>query len=404
MTSLNTFKKHIKPNAIYLLIIVLISSLAAFSFWQNYNLNQQVKNFSDEKSSLYKEKESYKSDIKTIQDSQSLNKNTSTDSAEAKSDQILTDEQALKIIQSAKTEPIEGWNPDFVKNTTGKKLEKIADIPDDILAKIGVPPQGFVFNDNVVYWIGDVKNLNTRVNSGKNIYIYNGSKINTIDSYGTLIISNSKLTGFLPYFSCFDSGVGCRGHILSGILDIKNGLIHKVRIDEEYKKITKYLRQDYSDKWNFFENSEENNRTTVGYFSFIHNKNLYGVSNGKLVSSNGDKIEVLQNAYSDVIFKNNKNQIISLDLSYSDLDNSCFLKDVIFVQNINTLDIEEVQTLYHNISANIDFEDCYKRYQLTHPDDLEMNKNNYEAKYKKSVLDYGIEENFIEMMRQVNVG
>jgi hypothetical protein len=379
------------------IFIVLIFIFGGFGFWQNQTLNQQIKNLTTEKDSLYKEKESYKIDLNIIQAKQN-------EADESTLVEILNDEQVLKIIQSAKTETIEGWNPDFVKNTTGKKLEKIADIPDDILAKIGVPPQGFVFNDNVVYWVGDVENLNTRVNSGNNIYIYNGSKINKIDSYGTLIISNSKLTGFLPYFSCFDSGVGCRGHILSGILDIKNGLIYKVSTDEEYKKITTYLRRDYINKWNFYENPGEANQSTVGHFSFIHNKNLYGVSNGRLVRSDGDKIEVLQTAYSDVILKNNKNQIISLDLSYADLDNSCFLKDTIFVQNINTLDIEETQTHYHDISANIDFEDCYKRYQLTHPDDLEINKNTYEAKYKKSLLDLDVDPNFIETMRQINVG
>jgi hypothetical protein len=65
MTSLNRFKKYIKLNAIYLFCIILISSLAGFSFWQNYQLNQQIKSLSDEKNSLLQKNENTQSDIKT---------------------------------------------------------------------------------------------------------------------------------------------------------------------------------------------------------------------------------------------------------------------------------------------------------------------------------------------------
>lgn len=389
MTNLDSFKKHIKSNLIYLLCIIIISSVAGFSFWQNYNLNQQIKSLGDEKNSLYKEKESYKTDLKTIQASQNTDKTNSTDSTESKLDKILSDEEALKIIQSAKTEPIEGWNPDFVKNTTGKKLEKIADIPDGILAKIGVPPQGFVFSNNVIYWVDEGKDANN------SLKIYNGSSINTITIKDLYLKQISPIfkNEFLYLYDCSGFGGGCRIGSSGALLDLKEG--------SYFNPYTKLSEKESTLLFNFFQSkfpTEKQGDLWTGYKYYIIKEGyIYGKFSGKLVKSDGNSFEVLhgtiavgEGGSSRISFNSAGNLIYvggfdqrqfttynqSKDGGYTESENICVIKNQFAEQDISTGDVIQFTTTYHAIK---DSEDC----KNVIPENVYKNPQKYELEFKQ---------------------
>lgn len=376
------FFKKIKPSSktiilAFLILLLTIGGLSSYSFWQSQKNAQS--NLDTVSTQINQENLALRSELESkTQRIQELEQKTENGSQSEPATKELDTDEALKLIESQSFEKIAGWNPDFVKNTTGKKLAIIADIPDSVLVKIGVPTQGFVFSNNIVYWVNENKNSDLY----PSLSMYNGSEVNQIPIKETNMVSASPIfkNKYMYIFDCSGFDMGCRVG-WGVIIDLQNGTFSRatnLTFDFFQKLLPEEMRGDS------FLNDE---------FQILYNKEIYGRYKNSVVKSNGEKFEILFRSlsvgqYASKLVLNTRNNLVYIAVfdarTYYENDSGpspCLIKNQFAEQDINTGGMLQFTTTYSSIN---DTENCqYLSESGDAPADIFKNKAKYEQEYEQ---------------------